>query len=59
MKNVNMNIKDDVLTITVNLKERHGKSGSGKTTIVASTEGNIDVPGHEAIKMGINLYTKD
>lgn len=49
--------KDDILTITVDLKERHGPSDSGKTTIIAKTGPSVDVkPG---IKMGLNVYTKD
>lgn len=58
MKNVDISVSGDTLVLKVNLKERLGKSASGKTTIVATTEGNISVPGHEEIKLGLNLYTK-
>lgn len=58
MKNVNMQVEGDELVIRVNLKQRHGKSASGKSTIVASTEGNVEIPGFEDLKLGINCYTK-
>jgi hypothetical protein len=58
MKNVSLAVSGDVLTITVNLKERLGKSASGKTEIVATTAGNQPVPGFEHIVLGVNCYTK-
>lgn len=39
MTNVKFEVKDDQLTIKVNLKEDHGKSKSGKTSTVATTHG--------------------
>ena len=58
MKNIEMSTEGNVLTIKVDLTQRFGKSSSGKSTIVASTEGNQSVPGHEEIKIGLNVYTK-
>ena len=58
MKNIEMNTEGDILTIKVDLSQRYGKSSSGKSTIIASTEGNQSVPGHEEIKIGLNVYTK-
>jgi hypothetical protein len=58
MKNVEMKVEGDILTITVDLKKRFGKSSSGKTTIIATSEGNQSIPGAEDIKAGINIYTK-
>lgn len=56
MKNVIMTVAGDVLTITIDLKQSFGASASGKTTIVASTAGNVSVPGHDGIKIGVNAY---
>ena len=53
-----MNVAGDVLTIKVDLSKTFGKSGSGKSTIIASTEGNVSVPGKEEVKIGLNVYTK-
>lgn len=56
MKNVEMTVEDDILTITVDLSQEFGPSSSGKTTIIASTEGNISVPSREDVKIGVNVY---
>lgn len=56
MKNVEMNVEGDKLIIVVDLKQEFGLSSSGKSITVASTEGNISVPGHEEIKIGLNIY---
>lgn len=58
MTNVTMTEENNVLTIKVDLSERHGRSASGKTEIIASTRGNISVPNHPEIKLGVNCYTK-
>ena len=57
MKNVDLSITGNVLTITVDLSKEFGPSVSGKTTIVASTEGNVSVLGREE-KIGLNIYKK-
>jgi hypothetical protein len=44
------------ITTAVDLSKDFGPSKSGKTTIVASTEGNISVPGHNDTKLGLNIY---
>jgi hypothetical protein len=58
MKNIEMTTEGNILTIKVDISQRFGLSSSGKSTIIASTEGNQSVPGHEAIKIGLNVYTK-
>jgi hypothetical protein len=57
MKNVEMSIAGNILTIRVDLSKEFGPSSSGKTIIVASTEGNISVPDREE-KIGLNVYRK-
>ena len=57
MKNVQMTVAGNILTITVDLTKEFGPSSSGKTIIVASTEGNITVPGRDE-KIGLNVYRK-
>ena len=39
MTNVEFRVKDNLLTISVDLKQDHGKSKSGKTSVVATTHG--------------------
>lgn len=58
MKNVEMKVDGNILTITVDLTKDFGPSSSGKTIIIASTEGNASIPGYEAVKVGLNVYKK-
>ncbi len=58
MKNIEMAVDGDILTIKVDLSKEFGLSSSGKTIIIASTEGNQSVPGNEGIKIGLNVYKK-
>ncbi len=57
MKNVEMSVEGNILTIKVDLTKDFGPSSSGKTIIIASSEGNQSVPGKEAVKIGLNVYT--
>jgi hypothetical protein len=57
MKNVQMTVAGNILTITVDLTKEFGPSSSGKTIIVASTEGNITVPERDE-KIGLNVYRR-
>lgn len=57
MKNVEMSVAGNILTIKVDLSKEFGPSSSGKTIIVASTEGNITIPEREE-KVGLNVYKK-
>jgi hypothetical protein len=57
MKNVEMKVEGNILTIKVDLSKEYGPSSSGKTIIVASTEGNISVPERDE-KVGLNVYKR-
>lgn len=57
-KNCDFKIEGTKLTITVDLSKDFGPSSSGKSIVIASTEGNISIPGKEEIKIGLNIYTK-
>ena len=57
MKNVELSVDGTILTIRVDLSKEIGPSSSGKTIIVASTEGNVAVPGRLE-KVGLNVYRK-
>ena len=57
MKNIILNVKDNTLTITVDLSKTYGRSKSGKSTIIASSEGNLPIPGKEEVKFGLNVYS--
>ena len=55
MKNVEISQEGSKLIITVDLSKEFGRSSSGKTTIVASTEGNQKVGD---VYVGLNVYKK-
>jgi hypothetical protein len=57
MKNVEMSVEGNILIIKVDLSKEYGPSSSGKTIIVASTEGNVSIPDREE-KLGLNVYRK-
>jgi hypothetical protein len=57
MKNVNMKVDGDILVITVDLSKDFGPSNSGKSLVIATTEGNQSVPDSDA-KIGLNIYRK-
>lgn len=58
MKNVKMRLEGDTLVIEVDVTKEFGPSSSGKTIIIATTEGNVPVPGREEVKVGLNVYKK-
>lgn len=45
----------DVLTLVIDLSRRLGPSKSGKTTLIATTNGNAKLPTGETL--GLNLFT--
>lgn len=55
MKNVEMTVAGNILTIKVDLSKEFGPSSSKKSIIIASTEGNVSVPNREE-KVGLNVY---
>lgn len=56
----NITLKRDghILTLTIDLSKSYGPSSSGKTTIIASSEGNANVPGESDMKLGLNVFKK-
>jgi hypothetical protein len=58
MKNVEMKVDGNILTIKIDMSKDFGPSTSGKNIIIASTEGNQSVPDKEEIKVGLNVYKK-
>ena len=58
MKNVEMKVEDKILPLKIDLIKEFGPSSSGKTTIIASTEGNVAIPEKDEVKIGLNVYKK-
>jgi hypothetical protein len=58
MKNVTVTVEHETLIIKVDLTKELGPSASGKSVIIATTGGNMDVPGIDDTKFGLNVYKK-
>jgi predicted ATPase len=60
--NVSASLKGTILTVNVDLSKQIGESGSGKSTVIGSTQGNkrLDELGGSAagISLGVNCYKK-
>ncbi len=54
--NIKMEMVGAELILKIDLNKNLGRSKSGKSTLVASTYGNVAIPGHPEIKLGLNLY---
>ena len=55
MKNIEMMVDGEILIIKVDLAKEFGPSKSGKTIIVATSEGNVTIPERDE-KIGLNGY---
>lgn len=61
MQNIKVEQKGEVLTLTIDLSKNFGASKSGKSVIIASTEGNQKVAktkAGEPVVVGLTVYTK-
>lgn len=56
MENVQFEVQGTRLMIVVDLEQEIGESASGKSVIIATTGGNVSVPGYENVKVGLNVY---
>ena len=52
MENIEMKVEGTKLILVVDLTKEIGPSSSGKNTLIASTEGNANVPGFEGREGG-------
>lgn len=57
MDNIDMKVAGNVLTIKIDMSKEFGASSSGKSIVIATTGGNVTVPGTDN-KIGINVYRK-
>jgi hypothetical protein len=56
-QNIQIEVKGDKAIITIDLSKRGGLSSSGKSVIVATTSGNVTIPGTQVV-LGLNAYVK-
>jgi hypothetical protein len=55
MRNVKLSQKGNILTVEIDLSKTLGPSKSGKTMLIATTEGNQQIE-NTAAMIGINCY---
>jgi hypothetical protein len=55
MKNIEIKIEGDQAIIKIDLSKEFGLSKSGKSQVIATSEGNVSI-GFEDVKMGLNVY---
>lgn len=59
MKNVEIATSGSKIVITIDTSKEFGPSASGKTIIIASTEGNQPIPVNgKLVTLGLNVYRK-
>jgi hypothetical protein len=56
MKNIEQVVEGSMLTIRIDLSKSYGPSASGKSVIIASTEGNQPIG--VGMFLGLNVYKK-
>jgi hypothetical protein len=58
-ENITATVVGDKLTLEIDLSKDFGPSASGKTMIIATSSGNVKVPGAaRGATLGLNLYFK-
>jgi len=58
MTNLTITRKGNILTIVADLSKPGKESFTGKSLVIASTNGNVPVEGKEEIFCGVNIYKK-
>jgi hypothetical protein len=57
-RNVDYKVEKGKLVITVDLTKKGEPSGSGKSEVIGTTSGNIELVGAAGVYMGLNVYKK-
>jgi hypothetical protein len=55
--NVTASVKGSILHLEIDLSAKGKDSASGKSSVIASTGGNIELKDAPGVKLGLNLYT--
>lgn len=56
MKNVALKVEGSMLWIGVDTSASQGASKTGKSEVIGTTEGNVNVPGLDGVKFGLTVY---
>ena len=57
MRNVDIAVEGPVLTVTIRLDEHGQPSASGKSSVIASTSGPMEVPGTD-LKLNLSMWRR-
>lgn len=57
MRNIDYKVTGNKLTIVIDISKRLGESKSGKSEVVATSEGNQKIDGTDVV-IGLNAYVK-
>lgn len=57
-ENIAVKVEGKTLTLTIDLSKTIGESKSGKSMNIATTGGNVAIPGSNGAVLGLNLYRK-
>lgn len=57
-QNIKATVNGNILTLEIDLSVNLGPSSSGKSDLIATTNGNVRVPFKGDIMAGINIYAK-
>lgn len=55
-KNIDIVIEGDIVTIKIDLRKGSGLSSTGKSELIATTSGNLPIPGRVDYILGINCF---
>lgn len=55
MENIDIQITDGKIVLTIDSNQAGSLSASGKSRVIATTRGNVSIPGTD-LKMGLNVY---
>ena len=56
--NITITRNGNIVNIAIDVSKSYGPSASGKTIIIASSEGNASLPGDSNKKLGLNIFEK-
>lgn len=57
MENIKVTVNGSKVTLEIDTNVELGVSSSGKSNIIATTSGNVSLPGVDpSVKFGINIY---
>lgn len=58
MKNVEMRVDGNFLTIRVDLSKDYGLSPSGKSLVIGTTEKNVPIGDRNDYRVGLNVFRR-